>query len=330
MVVEVARGYELIDDIDLKGLLDTGGGDADEANGMIDTKLICIDTDADATDDCVNADDDDDDDDDDKQVTVIDTGTGKDTSWVPIGDSTTEFTGIFEGNNHTIANLWVNGSFKRAGLFGETDGTVEIRNVGIISGSVHSSSSSRSGGLVGFSGGSLTITNSYFSGSDGVSASSGSSSSSGGLVGVSASSLMIVNSYFSGSGEISSASDARSSSGGLVGESSSALTITNGYWNIDASQSVNGVDQTTKRAQGNAVVSNDVVADVAGATGLTLTGLKATSGTYPSGLPSGATENTKAWDLGTNEQLPAIKRCVSPITDAGVCTLYGALISGQR
>ena len=113
------KGYELIDDIDLKGLLDRGGGDADEANGIIDTKLICIDTDADATDDCVNADDDDDDDD--KQVRVIDTGTGKDTSWEPIGDSTTKFTGTFEGNGHTIANLWVNGAFIYAGLFGFTD-----------------------------------------------------------------------------------------------------------------------------------------------------------------------------------------------------------------
>ena len=92
---------------------------------------------------------------------------------------------------------------------------------------------------------------------------------------------------------------------------------------------MNGNDQTLKRAQGNAVVSNGVVADVAGATGLTLMQLRATSGTHPDGLPSGGTDNTKAWDLGTASQLPAIKRCVGSITD-GVCASYGDLIAGQR
>ncbi len=417
------KGYELAVDIDLLNFLDTGGGDAGKANGMIDTIMIGIDTnaDGDTTDNSMT-------DGFDKQVTVIDTGTGKDTSWMPIGDNLTvndesRFTGIFEGNNHTIANLWVNGSFNRAGLFGVIAGTVEIRNVGVISGSVHSSSinpysgslvgtsvgslmivnsyfsgsggvsassgspsSVFSGGLVGDSGGSLMIVNSYFSGSGGVSASSGSSSVfsgglvgelsgslmivnsyfsgsgeissssatisstssasySGGLIGASESnspsssdSLMIVNSYFSGSGKISSASAASISSGGLVGSFSSAsaartLTITNGYWNTEAPQSVNGNDQTLKRAQGNAAVSMvsgvDVVTDVTGATGLTLSQLQAISGTHPSDLPSDDTDNTKAWDLGTNMQLPAIKRCVGSITD-GVCASYGALIAGQR
>ena len=64
-----------------------------------------------------------------EQITVIDTTA--DTSWMPIGDNstnndTTRFTGIFEGNNHTIANLWVNISSSTndiyAGLFGVTGG----------------------------------------------------------------------------------------------------------------------------------------------------------------------------------------------------------------
>ncbi len=410
------NGYELAVDIDLLNFLDTGGGDAGKANGMIDTIMIGIDTnaDGDTTDNSMT-------DGFDKQVTVIDTGTGKDTSWMPIGNNSTNtdesrFTGIFEGNNHTIANLWVNGTFSDTGLFGVTDGTVEIRNVGVISGSVHSSSSAaaRSGGLVGSSGGSLMIVNSYFSGSGGVSSFSISSSRSGGLVGSSSSSaasLMIVNSYFSGSGGISTSASSVSYSGGLVGSknggsrltiinsyfsgsgtiSSSALsasltpssssgglvgdystnvnnanisltivnsyfsgsgrvsssasqsspsrfspvsssgglvgsfftgtlTVTNGYWNTEAPQSANGPQNS--RAQGNAAMTE-------GTTSLTLMQLRATSGTYPSGLPSGGTDNTKAWDLGTASQLPAVKRCVSPITD-GVCASYGALIAGQR
>ncbi len=42
--------------------------------------------------------------------TVIDVGSGKDESWVPMGDNSTNsdasrFTGTFEGNGNTIANL---------------------------------------------------------------------------------------------------------------------------------------------------------------------------------------------------------------------------------
>ena len=202
------NGYELTADIDLLSLLDKNG------NGEIDETTVSIDTNADG--DTTDADD--------KQVTVIDTGTGKDTSWMPIGDNLTDsdtsrFTGIFEGNEHTIANLWVNGSFKGAGLFGTTGGTVEIRNVGVISGSVHSSISdfSSSGGLVGRAYGPSTIINSYFSGSGGISSfcsSSSSGSYSGGLVGRVDNLLTIMNSYFSGSGGVSSSSS--SSGSGLI------------------------------------------------------------------------------------------------------------------
>ena len=382
------NGYELTADINLLSLLDKNG------NGEIDETTVSIDTNADG--DTTDADD--------KQVTVIDTGTGKDTSWMPIGDNLTDsdtsrFTGIFEGNEHTIANLWVNGSFKGAGLFGTTGGTVEIRNVGVISGSVHSSispsfsgglvgrgtnsltiinsyfsglggvsssaaSGSYSGGLVGYSGSSLMIVNSYFSGLGGVSSSSAAAGnvSSGGLVGYSGSSLMIVNSYFSGSGRISSStpysyvfsgglvgifdgsltimnsyfsgsgriSSSGSNLGGLVGSSYKSLTITNSYWNTDAPQSVSGTERmllSDKRAQGNAETNPS------GATGLTLAQLQAISGTHPDGLPHSATDSTKAWDLGTDEQLPAVKRCVSPTvssTNVVTCASYGALLARQR
>ncbi len=388
------KGYELKADIDLSSLLDAN------KNGDIDTMSIGIDTNADGDTTDTN----------DKQVTVIDTTI--DRSWMPIGDSTNKFMGIFEGNKHTIANLWVNSSFSRAGLFGRTGGTVEIRNVGVISGSVHSSSVlSVTGGLVGQSN-SLTIMNSYFSGSGGVSSSSSSSSSLsylGGLVGQSSATLTIVNSYFSGSGGVSSTSFSSAFSGGLVGTSnatltimnsyfsglggisssvsstfagsvvsrsgglvghsvfhtkitssyfsglgeissfasstssaatvvsqlggltglSSALTVTNSYWNTTAPQSVSGVGRTLslKRAQGNAETNPS------GATGLTLAQLQDITGTHPSGLPHSATDSTKAWDLGTDEQLPAIKRCVSPTvssTNVVTCASYGALLAGQR
>ncbi len=209
------NGYELMANIDLLPLLDAN------TNGEIDMMPKTVAG---------------------KDHTVIDVGSDKDTSWSPVGDNSTSddanrFTGTFEGNGNTIANLWVNISSSGsvyAGLLGVTGGSAEIRNVGVISGGV--SSSSHSGGLVGRSFSSLTITNSYFSGSGGVSSSASASSYSGGLVGRSDASLMITNSYSSGSGGVSSSSSSSSSSsllsssGGLVGRCFSSLTITNSYF----------------------------------------------------------------------------------------------------
>ena len=407
------NGYELTADIDLLSLLDKNG------NQMIDTSTVNIDKNVDG--DTTDAG---------EQVNVINTTV--DTSWVPIGDNSTDsdatrFTGIFEGNNHTIENLWVNVSNSNtytylkadgtssssptvvAGLFGMTDGTVTIRNVGVTSGFIYSSTSSSplsgglvgvansslaiinsyfsgsggissssstlsesySGGLVGFSfssGDSLTITNSYFSGSGGVSSDGSIGSVSGGLVGI-ASSLTITNSYFSGSGGVSSDNGGfLSISGGLVGLASSltitssyfggsgsissdngfilkvsggftgfatTMTTTNSYWNTDAPQNVAGLLQSTPLANGNDPMSTS--------NGLTLTQLKSitvstTSAPSPSGLPHSATDNTKAWNLGTTSELPAVKLCVPtvdtsttpPTTDWTMCASYGALLAGQR
>ena len=417
------NGYELTANIDLESLLDKN------RNGMIDTTTVGIDKNADG--DMTDAG---------EQITAIDTGMGKDTSWMPIGDNSTDddksrFTGIFEGNNHTIENLWVRVRVN-AGLFGATEGKTTIRNVGIISGSVSSSSYSGSlvgiayapltisnsyfsgsggifstdiagglvgysakpltisnsyfsgsggifstdiagglvgysakpltisnsyfsgsggifstdiaGGLVGYSAKPLTISNSYFSGSGGVFCSSPNNSSSGGLVGRASSPVTITNSYFSGSGGVFSYSSNNTSSysGGLIGYTSTSLTITKFYWNTDAPQKItNGMtNQNPKRAQGNATLdAQGNLVDASGAIGLTLMQLKAiTSSTpsapSPSDLPHSATDNTKAWDLGDADQLPAIKLCVPTITGTGsaattnwtTCASYGALLPGQR
>ena len=145
-----------------------------------------------------------------------------------------------------------------------------------------------------------------------------------------------MDSYFGGSGVISSSigSGSSSYSGGLVGNSTSSLTVTNSYWNTDAPQSVNGSERmlNDKRAEGDAAMNPS------GATGLTFTQLMGVSGIYPNGLPNGATDNTKAWDLGTNTQLPAIKLCIPTVTGTGAtattnwatCASYGALLPGQR
>jgi hypothetical protein len=84
--------------------------------------------------------------------------------WTPIGNSSSQFTGTFDGNNYTLANLKVSGSNDYAGLFGAVGGTV--KNVRIVSGSV--SGKTYVGGVCGSS--SSTISNcsngSSVSGSD--------------------------------------------------------------------------------------------------------------------------------------------------------------------
>lgn len=50
--------------------------------------------------------------------TAYTTGSG----WLPIGDATTPFTGILEGQQHTIKNLYINRPADSVGLFGLMDG----------------------------------------------------------------------------------------------------------------------------------------------------------------------------------------------------------------
>ena len=177
----------------------------------------------------------------------------------------------------------------------------------------------------------MRIENSYFGGSGKVS----SLSFSGGLVGASFNYLEIENSYFGGSGEISSSSEF-SSVGALVGKHfhsgnpSTRLTVTNSYWNKGATQNVHGVAQGMKRAQGNAAVSEttNVVMDVSGATGLTLVQLQAITASALA-APSSPSGIGNAWDLGTVNQLPAVKKCVDFMVDdlrnlVVTCGSYGA------
>ena len=69
--------------------------------------------------------------------------------WQPIGGNSNEFRTIFEGNGHTIRNLFINRPAKdRVGLFGQITGTsTHIRRVGLIN--VDVTGKAYVGGLVG-------------------------------------------------------------------------------------------------------------------------------------------------------------------------------------
>lgn len=131
------------------------------------------------------------------------------TGWQPIGDDSdypaSTFTATFDGNGHTISNLYINrDDAPHAGLFGNTGPGSVIRDVGLVSVSI--SNWGVTGGLVGMSG--SLIERSYVTGSV-ESAVAKAAWSTGGLVGINHST--ITESYttatVSGQGDV----------GGLVG-----------------------------------------------------------------------------------------------------------------
>jgi hypothetical protein len=81
--------------------------------------------------------------------------------FAPIGNSTTQFTGKFDGLGHTISNLTINTpAATNVGLFGYAGTGSAVKNVGLVGGSVNGASFV--GELVGHNGG--TVSNSYSTG----------------------------------------------------------------------------------------------------------------------------------------------------------------------
>ncbi|NTW51445.1 MAG: filamentous hemagglutinin N-terminal domain-containing protein [Chlorobiaceae bacterium] len=179
--------------------------------------------------------------------------------FAPVGDSTTPFTGHFDGQSHTITGLTINSSSDSVGLFGSTGNTATISNIGLYDESITGNvDDSYVGGLVGRNNGS--ITNSFCTGSvsgtgfgisvggvagdnDGAISDSYSNclvsgvlssnqSNLGGLVGWNKIGT-ITNSYSSGSFAYVGLSEAGGAYiGGLVGRQDSG-SITNCYWYSD-------------------------------------------------------------------------------------------------
>jgi hypothetical protein len=140
--------------------------------------------------------------------------------WVPIGDSTNKFYGTFDGNGHTISDLYINrSSTDNQGLFGYTAIGSELKNVSLVDVSI--TGYRYVGGLVGYSVGS--ITKSYATGSV-----TGSSYYVGGLVGYSSGS--IANSYAT-----CSVTGSSYYAGGLVGVSYGSITKSYATGNVTSS-----------------------------------------------------------------------------------------------
>ncbi|WP_124099066.1 LPXTG cell wall anchor domain-containing protein [Ruminococcus sp. Marseille-P6503] len=137
-------------------------------------------------------------------------------AWTPIGTTTYNYKGIFDGNNKTISGIYVNNSSVWHGLFGRNDGT--IQNVGVVDSYIKAytaiggvcayndsngtiincyntgtvSGNGYVGGVCGYNYG--TISNSYNTGSV-----SGETSYVGGMCGFNANGFTISNCYNTGS-----------------------------------------------------------------------------------------------------------------------------------
>ena len=76
--------------------------------------------------------------------------------WQPIGSAAYPFRGEFDGNNHVISNLYINGSFPTcAGLFSETGAEATIHNLGLAQGKIVTDKTDNVGAIVGINRGQI-------------------------------------------------------------------------------------------------------------------------------------------------------------------------------
>ncbi|MDP3513222.1 MAG: GLUG motif-containing protein, partial [Sulfuritalea sp.] len=136
------------------------------------------------------------------------------TGFMPIGNSSTNFTGIFDGLRHTLTGLYINLALAEpTGLFGKIGSGGIVRDVGLVGGSVSGStwaSNAAVGALAGENHG--TISNSY-AGAD----VHGARSFVGGLVGYNVGSITA--SFATGNVTLG-----ESRSGGLVGQNNGSIS----------------------------------------------------------------------------------------------------------
>ena len=143
--------------------------------------------------------------------------------FAPIGSSATPFAGTFDGQGHTIDNLFINSAATYVGLFGYVGSAGVVSNVGLRNAAVSGGVAYSVGGLAGLNSG--TISQSYVGGA----VAGGINGNVGGLVGTN--SGLISQSY-------ATASIAGSDSGnvgGLVGKNNGTITQSYAVGPVDSS-----------------------------------------------------------------------------------------------
>jgi uncharacterized protein YjdB len=138
------------------------------------------------------------------------------------GGDATKFTGVFDGANHAISNLVINGTGNTHGLFGYLSGAAVVKNLGIASGSI-STTGVIVGGFAGKMEGTAAIIGCYNKAS--VSSTGGNMNQVGGIVGwsIAGTDCKIIACY--NTGRIQGASYV----GGIVGYATGVLNVTACY-----------------------------------------------------------------------------------------------------
>ena len=249
--------------------------------------------------------------------------------WAPIKTPTTgsiiPYSAIFEGNGHTITNLFIDSSENDIGLFGETRSSAVIRNLEMVA--VQVTGTDNVGGLVGSNGGAVSgcFATGKVSGDDdvgglvGANLDDGSVSASystvqvtgddriGGLAGSSSGEVTaayatgrVVGDFEAGgligrnSGDVNVSYatglvSGRSTIGGLIGWNASGGTVTDSFWDSDTSGRTTGFSGQAK-------------------TTAELQLPTAASGIYSTWNVDldGDSMNDDPWDFGTSSQYPAL------------------------
>ena len=82
-----------------------------------------------------------------RQIENVDLQGSSSSKWTPIGTESTPFSGIYDGEKHTILNLYIDTTSEMQGLFGYNKGT--IKNIGIESGEIKNAGQ-RTGAILGY------------------------------------------------------------------------------------------------------------------------------------------------------------------------------------
>ena len=77
-------------------------------------------------------------------LNVYSTGDG----WIPIGQETVEFTGVYDGDGYEIRNLWCNNLVGNNGMFGYIKDGVKLKNI-LLKNTILARAGDYTGGLVG-------------------------------------------------------------------------------------------------------------------------------------------------------------------------------------
>ena len=163
-------------------------------------------------------------------------GTAGTTGWAPIGTSVTDrFKTTFDGNKHTISNLYINRPTGKVGLFGFVS-RATIRNLGIVDGNVIGSG--YVGMLVAYASYAFSATACYATGN--VTAVSNGHANAGGLIGETFHSASITSCYATANVSATSGDNYYAVNvGGLMGIAfSSSITACYATGNVTADGSV--------------------------------------------------------------------------------------------